>query len=84
MKTALELLGIFNYNILKKEYYEKIISINFAGLSLQTSNLSGKTAKNSKSQEISDWVHIFETGLNIEFTNAETSTGYANKNYRKS
>ena len=48
------------------------LTINFVGLNLQTSGLSGKSAKNSTSQKISDWVHIFQADLNIEFTNKET------------
>jgi len=50
------------------------LKINFSGLHIETSNLSGKLTKNGSFQEISDWIHIFETNLAIEFTNIATST----------
>ena len=53
------------------------LTINFAGLKLQTSGLSGKSATGNKSQEISDWVHIFEEDLKLEFTNMTTNTVYS-------
>jgi len=53
------------------------LTINFVGLNLQTSGLSGKSAKNNTSQKISDWVHIFEAGLSIKFTNKETLKVYS-------
>lgn len=53
------------------------LTINFIGLNLQSSDFSAKSTKNSTSQKISDWVHIFQADLSIKFTNKETLKVYS-------